>query len=54
SLAVTRDIGDVHLKPLVVAEPETTTMDVGADCELLILASDGLWDKVGNQEAVDA
>ncbi|XP_020188855.1 probable carboxylesterase 13 [Aegilops tauschii subsp. strangulata] len=25
-----------------------------SDCELLILASDGLWDKVGNQEAVDA
>ncbi|KAI4968406.1 hypothetical protein ZWY2020_058061 [Hordeum vulgare] len=54
SLAVTRGIGDAHLKPWVVAEPETTTVDVGADCELLILASDGLWDKVGNQEAVDA
>jgi protein phosphatase 1L len=23
------------------------------DCEFLILASDGLWDKVNNQEAVD-
>ena len=54
SLAVTRGIGDAHLKPWVVAEPETKTVDVGADCELLILASDGLWDKVGNQEAVDA
>uniref|UniRef100_A0A453AJR4 protein-serine/threonine phosphatase n=1 Tax=Aegilops tauschii subsp. strangulata TaxID=200361 RepID=A0A453AJR4_AEGTS len=54
SLAVTRGIGDAHLKPWVVAEPETRTVDVGADCELLILASDGLWDKVGNQEAVDA
>lgn len=54
TLAVSRGIGDAHLKPWVVAEPETTTVDVGADCELLILASDGLWDKVGNQEAVDA
>ncbi|XBI98706.1 hypothetical protein VPH35_018914 [Triticum aestivum] len=54
SLAVTRGIGDAHLKPWVVAEPETRTVDVGADCELLILASDGLWDKVGSQEAVDA
>ncbi|KAM3372340.1 hypothetical protein ACQJBY_019305 [Aegilops geniculata] len=54
SLAVTRGIGDAHLKPWVVAEPETRTVDVGAECELLVLASDGLWDKVGNQEAVDA
>jgi len=54
SLAVTRGIGDAHLKPWVVAEPETITVDVGADCDLLILASDGLWDKVDNQEAVDA
>jgi protein phosphatase 1L len=54
SLAVTRGIGDAHLKPWVVAEPETATVDVDERCELLILASDGLWDKVGNQEAVDA
>lgn len=54
TLAVTRGIGDAHLKPWVVAEPETATVDVDDRCELLILASDGLWDKVGNQEAVDA
>ncbi|KAM0892941.1 hypothetical protein ACQ4PT_025420 [Festuca glaucescens] len=54
SLAVTRGIGDAHLKPWVVAEPETATVDVDERCDLLILASDGLWDKVGNQEAVDA
>ncbi|XP_047069781.1 probable protein phosphatase 2C 32 [Lolium rigidum] len=53
SLAVTRGIGDAHLKPWVVAEPETATVDVDDRCDLLILASDGLWDKVGNQEAVD-
>ena len=54
TLAVTRGIGDKHLKPWVVAEPETATVDVDERCELLVLASDGLWDKVGNQEAVDA
>uniref|UniRef100_A0ACD5YZ91 Uncharacterized protein n=1 Tax=Avena sativa TaxID=4498 RepID=A0ACD5YZ91_AVESA len=54
TLAVTRGIGDAHLKPWVVAEPETATVDLDERCELLILASDGLWDKVGNQEAVDA
>lgn len=55
SLAVTRGIGDAHLKPWVLPDPETTSVDLGDDdCELLVLASDGLWDKVGNQEAVDA
>lgn len=53
SLAVSRGIGDAQLKPWVVAEPETTTLHVDAQCEFLILASDGLWDKVDDQEAVD-
>lgn len=53
SLAVSRGIGDGHLKPWVLAEPDTTTLPVDADCEFLVLASDGLWDKVDAQEAVD-
>lgn len=54
SLAVTRGIGDGHLKQLVIAEPETKVLKIEPECEFLILASDGLWDKVTNQEAVDA
>ncbi|XP_012471628.1 probable protein phosphatase 2C 25 [Gossypium raimondii] len=53
SLAVSRGIGDRHLKQWVIAEPETKIVSIKPDCEFLILASDGLWDKVSNQEAVD-
>ncbi|PKA67097.1 putative protein phosphatase 2C 25 [Apostasia shenzhenica] len=53
SLAVSRGIGDSHLKPWVIPEPETKIMKIKSDCEFLILASDGLWDKVSNQEAID-
>ena len=52
-LAVSRGIGDKHLKQWVIAEPETNIINIESDCEFLILASDGLWDKVSNQEAVD-
>ncbi|GAV64915.1 PP2C domain-containing protein [Cephalotus follicularis] len=54
SLAVTRGIGDMHLKQWVIAEPETKVLRIQPECEFLILASDGLWDKVTNQEAVDS
>ncbi|KAF2319105.1 hypothetical protein GH714_013316 [Hevea brasiliensis] len=53
SLAVTRGIGDRHLKQWVISEPETKVLKIKPECEFLILASDGLWDKVANQEAVD-
>ncbi|TYI08329.1 hypothetical protein ES332_A10G291600v1 [Gossypium tomentosum] len=53
SLAVSRAIGDKHLKQWVLAEPETKMLKIKPECEFLILASDGLWNKVTNQEAVD-
>ncbi|GAB4859931.1 hypothetical protein Ancab_011410 [Ancistrocladus abbreviatus] len=53
SLAVSRGIGDRHLKQWVIAEPETKVHRLKPDSEFLILASDGLWEKVTNQEAVD-
>ncbi|WVZ56583.1 hypothetical protein U9M48_007089 [Paspalum notatum var. saurae] len=53
SLAVSRGIGDGHLKQWVVADPDTRSLLVDQQCEFLILASDGLWDKIDNQEAVD-
>ncbi|KAK7321362.1 hypothetical protein VNO77_31934 [Canavalia gladiata] len=53
SLAVSRGIGDRHLKKWVTAEPETKILRIQPEHDLLILASDGLWDKVSNQEAVD-
>ncbi|KEH34324.1 putative protein-serine/threonine phosphatase [Medicago truncatula] len=53
SLAVSRSIGDRHMKQYVIAEPETKVLRIEPHHDLLILASDGLWEKVSNQEAVD-
>ncbi|CAN4098725.1 unnamed protein product [Withania somnifera] len=53
SLAVSRGIGDQYLKQWVTAEPETRILELNPDLEFLVLASDGLWDTVSNQEAVD-
>ncbi|GAV59377.1 PP2C domain-containing protein [Cephalotus follicularis] len=53
SLAVSRAIGDMHLKDWVISEPEITRLHLTPDCDFLIMASDGLWDKVNEQEAVD-
>ncbi|XP_051148619.1 probable protein phosphatase 2C 14 [Andrographis paniculata] len=53
TLAVSRGIGDAHLKDWVVAEPDTRILHLTPEVQFLVLASDGLWDEVGNQEAVD-
>ncbi|WOL01582.1 putative protein phosphatase 2C 74 [Canna indica] len=53
SLAVSRAIGDLSMKQWIISEPDTKRIHLTPDCEFLILASDGLWDKVTNQEAVD-
>lgn len=53
-LAVSRALGDKSLKPAVSPRPfvTETLLDPEAD-ELVILASDGLWDVCSSQEAVD-
>uniref|UniRef100_A0A6N2MBN1 PPM-type phosphatase domain-containing protein n=1 Tax=Salix viminalis TaxID=40686 RepID=A0A6N2MBN1_SALVM len=53
SLAVSRAIGDRHLKEWIISEPEIKRVPLTSDCQFLIIASDGLWDKVDEQEAVD-
>ncbi|XP_010415374.1 PREDICTED: probable protein phosphatase 2C 14 [Camelina sativa] len=53
TLAVSRSIGDANLKKWVIAEPETRILKLEQDMEFLVLASDGLWDVVSNQDAVD-
>ncbi|CAI9779371.1 unnamed protein product [Fraxinus pennsylvanica] len=52
-LSVSRSIGDAHLKDWVLAEPDTKVISLTPEMEYLVLASDGLWDEVGNQEAID-
>ncbi|XP_039008307.1 probable protein phosphatase 2C 59 [Hibiscus syriacus] len=51
-LAVSRAFGDRHLKQYVVADPEIQEEKIDSSLEFLILASDGLWDAVSNEEAV--
>jgi serine/threonine protein phosphatase PrpC len=58
-LAVSRGLGSAHVKAdpakrAYVATPEVTSIEIGAADDFLILASDGLWDKVGPQDAVAA
>jgi protein phosphatase 1L len=51
-LAVSRAFGDKLLKQYVVADPDIKEEVVDKSLEFLILASDGLWDVVTNEEAV--
>lgn len=52
-LAVSRSIGDFYLYPSVIWKPEISTIQVGPGNKYVIMATDGIWDAVTNQEAVD-
>mmetsp|Transcript_16403 Transcript_16403/g.28400 ORF Transcript_16403/g.28400 Transcript_16403/m.28400 type:complete len:225 (-) Transcript_16403:936-1610(-) len=52
-LSVTRAFGDHAMKNAVTAEPYLTEVQLQGDDEFLILACDGLWDVVSDQQAVD-
>jgi len=54
-LAVSRAFGDSSLKPYITSAPEIAEVELGAigEDEFIIVASDGLWDVFGNQDAVD-
>ena len=46
--------GDSYLKPWVIAEPEVNCLRRSKEDECLILASDGLWDVLSNEEVCNA
>ncbi|ERN08813.1 probable protein phosphatase 2C 11 isoform X1 [Amborella trichopoda] len=50
-LAVSRAFGDRLLKQYVVAEPEIQEREID-DVDFLILASDGIWNVIPNEDAV--
>lgn len=52
-LAVSRSIGDRYLSPYIISDPEITIHPRAKEDECLILASDGLWDVMTNEEACD-
>ncbi|KAG8639233.1 hypothetical protein MANES_14G124300v8 [Manihot esculenta] len=49
-LAMTRAFGDGRLKEHITCEPDLTSEIIDDDDEFLILASDGLWKVMSNQE----
>lgn len=58
-LGVSRGLGSAHLKAdpakrAYVATPEVTSIQLGPSDDFIVLATDGLWDKVGSQDAVAA
>ncbi|CAM6070187.1 unnamed protein product [Sphagnum tenellum] len=52
-LAVSRAFGDRLLKQYVVADPEIQEDTIEKGVDFLVLASDGLWDVVSNDDAVE-
>ncbi|XP_065176967.1 probable protein phosphatase 2C T23F11.1 [Sycon ciliatum] len=61
-LAMTRALGDVTFKgnpslapdaQIVIAMPDIVTDEITEDDEFLVLACDGIWDVLSNQEVVD-
>ncbi|KAL7086956.1 hypothetical protein ACP275_13G035400 [Erythranthe tilingii] len=53
-LAVARAFGDKSLKRHLSSEPDIAVEIIDDDVEFLILASDGLWKVMSNQEAVES
>ncbi|XP_063359287.1 uncharacterized protein LOC134648708 [Cydia amplana] len=49
-LAVSRAIGDAMYKPYVTARPELATVDLDGDEDFVVVACDGLWDFVSEDE----
>ncbi|XP_068642691.1 probable protein phosphatase 2C 44 [Aristolochia californica] len=52
-LAVARAFGDQSLKAHLSSEPDVRHVPIDPSVEFVILASDGLWKVIKNQEAVD-
>lgn len=52
-ISVSRAIGDVKLKPSMTAEPEIKVLDLDGTEDYLILSSDGVWDVIKKEDAVE-
>ncbi|PKI56533.1 hypothetical protein CRG98_023059 [Punica granatum] len=52
-LAMTRAFGDEKMKEHITSEPDITVEDIDSDSEFIILASDGLWKVMSNQDAAE-
>ncbi|EXB75204.1 putative protein phosphatase 2C 28 [Morus notabilis] len=53
-LAMTRAFGDAKLKEHITSEPDIKVENIDDDTEFIILASDGFWKVMSNQEAYNS
>jgi len=51
-LSVTRSLGDVDLHPAISWTPDVFSIKLTGESEFLILACDGFWDVISNEDAV--
>jgi len=52
-LAMSRSLGDLHLRPCVISTPELTERQLDSRDKMVVLGSDGVWDQMSSQEAVE-
>ncbi|KAM9963000.1 hypothetical protein ACTFIW_006221 [Dictyostelium discoideum] len=52
-LAVSRALGDSFLTPYVIPDPHLSSFTISKDDKFLILACDGVWDLISDEEAVE-
>ena len=48
-----RSLGDFYMQPFVSEEPHLVQVELTQEDEFLILACDGVWDEITDQEAVN-
>jgi protein phosphatase 1L len=51
-LAVSRALGDLHLKPYVIAEPRVAEGYLGEENDYAVLACDGVWDVLTPEDVI--
>lgn len=53
NLAVSRSFGDLYLFPWVTWKPDIYHGKINSDMRAIVMASDGIWDTMGNQDVVN-
>jgi len=51
-LAMSRSLGDLSFRPYVISQPELRERQLNHKDKVIILGSDGVWDRMAFQEAV--
>ena len=52
-LNMTRAIGDLALRPFIICDPDVKIFYIGTENDVIVIGTDGLWDVMTNDQAVD-